>query len=758
MIVYNSRRQRATLKNQPLAHGGEGLVYEIEGQAGLIAKVYTTRRADYERKLTWMMYNPPDQPKQPTGHASIAWPSDLLYDQRGTFIGYVMPRIRSAAPLLNVFNPRRRSQTLPGFDWRYLHRTGRNLAAALSAIHARDYVVGDVNESNILVTPAALVTFIDTDSFQVQATYNSQPVFYPCPVGKPEYTPPELQGRTFQTVRRGPEADRFGLGVLIFQLLMDGSHPFRSRWYGQGDPPSVAEKISRGWFPYSALAADPIQPPTTIPRLSMLHPGVENLVYRCFTDGYQDPGKRPKPEEWEQALRQAESALIVCSKGHWFSNHLPRCPVCDPTVIRSGATVVTPPQTNGSRPATAAAAATAAGTAAKATPTPTPRPAPAPKPKPQPAAAKAATAPPPPASGPRPSTSAAPGAAPRPGTPGPTGTAAPNPSASRTTPPPTGSGSAAWKARPASPPPGGTKRATGSYSGTQRVYGAPPNPNARPYSSPPPSWGSPPRSRPQPSTSTGAGTLAASLFGSLLQPFMRSYTPQQQRGFIRRWLGAIIGAVAAFLWDWAIDIVPIPYRMRDVAHRYRRQSFATVMAVTVAFTIWVSVGGPGALWSWTWSSAAAAAPGVIAAAQSAPGKVQELATQAQSLIHQQHTVTVDARQGWLPTDILVEKGDKVSFSIDGGGWTVAQGGTATLGAGSGTPCAQTHPQGPCPQPLPSAPDGALIARIGGQVFPVLPNSYTIAEETGALSLRVNDADSALGDNSGSLQVTVTVSH
>ena len=51
-----------------------------------------------------------------------------------------------------------------------------------------------------------------------------------------------------------------------------------------------------------------------------------------------------------------------------------------------------------------------------------------------------------------------------------------------------------------------------------------------------------------------------------------------------------------------------------------------------------------------------------------------------------------------------------------------------------------------------------MGRVGSQVFPVLPNSYTIAEETGALSLRINDADTALGDNSGSLQVTVTVSH
>ena len=191
-------------------------------------------------------------------------------------------------------------------------------------------------------------------------------------------------------------------------------------------------------------------------------------------------------------------------------------------------------------------------------------------------------------------------------------------------------------------------------------------------------------------------------------------------------MSAIVASVSAFLWDWAVDIAPVPYRMRDMAHRYRRQSFATVMAVTMVITLWISMGGPGALWTWTWSSAAAAAPGVIAYAQTVPGRVRDLAVEAQSLIRQQHNVSLAPRSGWQPTDILVEKGDKVSFRIDADTSMLAQGQT-------------------------------LSARIGGQTFPVLPDSYIIAEETGSLALRINNAGSAPGDTSG-VQVTVTVSH
>src|SRR5438093_919042 len=84
------------------------------------------------------------------------------------------------------------------------------------ALPAKGYGIGDLNERNLLVTTQALVTLVDTDSFQVKA---AERVFR-CRVGSAEYTPPELQGARFADIDRGPQHDAFGLGVLIFQLLM----------------------------------------------------------------------------------------------------------------------------------------------------------------------------------------------------------------------------------------------------------------------------------------------------------------------------------------------------------------------------------------------------------------------------------------------------------------------------------------------------------------------------------------------------------
>ena len=328
MNVYNARRQPVALGAE-LGRGGEAVVYKLAVQPALLAKIYHGGSRDgYEEKLAWMQANPPDDPTRAQGHSSIAWPNDLLYTPSGELVGYVMVNVQNAVPLLLVFNPRSRAKTLPSFNRRYLHRAARNLAAALGALHASNYIVGDLNESNVMVTPSALITLIDANSFQVQRRVGSKPILHPCPVGKPEYTPPELQGKTFAQVPRQPEHDRFGLAVLIFQLLMEGNHPFRAQWLGSDDPPPVEDRIRAGAWPYAYKPILPLAPPRGGPGLNSLHPALAKLVRQCFVDGHADPRARPLPEEWEEALHTAEEALVACNLGHLYSNHLARCPEC----------------------------------------------------------------------------------------------------------------------------------------------------------------------------------------------------------------------------------------------------------------------------------------------------------------------------------------------------------------------------------------------------------------------------------------------
>lgn len=328
MTLYDGQGKKVTL-GESVGRGGEATVYRILDQPGRLAKIYEPApRPNYASKLAWMAGHPPANPTRDMEHPSLAWPDGLIFDSRKQLKGYGMPHIRQAVALLEVFNPRRRTLVLPSFDRRYLHRTARNLAAAMSALHRSGYVAGDINESNVLVTPAALVTLIDTDSFQVREERSGKPVFHRCPVGKPEYTPPELQGKALGQMDRSPDHDAFGLAVLIFQLLMEGSHPFRAQWLAAGDPPPLEERIARGMFPYVANPAFPIAPPRRALSLDTLHPWLAELFRRCFVDGHRDPRYRPGPDLWMKALTRAEEALVCCAQGHFYAGHLDRCPYC----------------------------------------------------------------------------------------------------------------------------------------------------------------------------------------------------------------------------------------------------------------------------------------------------------------------------------------------------------------------------------------------------------------------------------------------
>ena len=84
-------------------------------------------------------------------------------------------------------------------------------------------MIGDINQSSILVSNGATVALIDSDSFQV--TDGSETFL--CRVGVPEYTPPELQGAQLSKVERTPNHDAFGLAIVVFSAPLHGSSPLR---------------------------------------------------------------------------------------------------------------------------------------------------------------------------------------------------------------------------------------------------------------------------------------------------------------------------------------------------------------------------------------------------------------------------------------------------------------------------------------------------------------------------------------------------
>jgi len=310
-----------------IAAGGEGTVHALPGEPGLCAKIYhpAVRSTERRTKLEAMLARPPADPTAAAGHRSIAWPERLLFEG-GDLAGFIMPLLpEGAAIALRYLQPEDRLRHRPGFTYEYLLTAGRNLAAAVAAVHRTGCCVGDINESNCLITGRALVTLIDCDSFQVPLPSAG---LSHCPVGKPEYTAPELVGTDLRTAVRTPSSDAFGLAVLVFQLLMQGFHPFAGRWSGPGEPPSVAERIRRGLYAYDGRPGYP--PPPAAPPARILSPALREAFRRAFAPGAAELARRPGAGDWVRLLDAARAHLRDCPRNphHRFGTHLRACPWC----------------------------------------------------------------------------------------------------------------------------------------------------------------------------------------------------------------------------------------------------------------------------------------------------------------------------------------------------------------------------------------------------------------------------------------------
>src|SRR5262249_2006758 len=179
-----------------------------------------------------------------SGHMNLAWPSEVVLAD-GRFAGFLMPTVdtRQTVELHRITNPTdRRTATgaaawTQGFDWRYLVRTAANLAHTTHVLHAAGGVVGDFNEANTRPSREprreARVTLLDCGSMQIRDPVSGEWFF--CRVGRPEFTPPELVRADWASTVRHPSSDLFALAIHLYQLLLEGEHPFRGVWRGDGE-------------------------------------------------------------------------------------------------------------------------------------------------------------------------------------------------------------------------------------------------------------------------------------------------------------------------------------------------------------------------------------------------------------------------------------------------------------------------------------------------------------------------------------------
>ena len=337
MVRFITDHGRTIDLGKRLGEGGEGVVYEVTGMP-LVAKLLFAPAdpQDLARRLASLMRLrlSARMPRLLGGEQPrVAWPVETgrglsSRPSADPVPGFLIPDMRQwFRPLSVLLQPGPRSTWFPSATWDTSLAAAASLAGLIADLHEAGFVVGDLKPANLWVNGAGDIGISDIDSFQFADGIGT----FPCLSRTPDYTAPELisDGNALPS----PSADDFVLAVLIYQLLMDGMHPFSGIPADGTRYISIDDNITHGRArvarPDAVLAMPGAPPLWALPK--RLRRG---LFDRCFRDvGSTGVADRPAALDWVDALmaERAPERLRTCRADprHRHTVERPWCPWCD---------------------------------------------------------------------------------------------------------------------------------------------------------------------------------------------------------------------------------------------------------------------------------------------------------------------------------------------------------------------------------------------------------------------------------------------
>jgi serine/threonine protein kinase len=307
-IINSGQRQKIQLQTPRIGGGGEADIFRVIDFAGCVAKVYLSQQSKSHasrEKLQAMLKRPPQNMWTNVLGRNLpifAWPTHLMEDDQGKFVGFLMPEIPlDRAVTLEKYMSRISMRRVLSLEDRSLPRrihVCRNLAATIAEMHRQNHYFVDLKPQNILMfKDTGVVTLVDNDSFSISGEGNNPR--FPAAVMSSEYFAPEL-------LRNGMGAasivndfqDRFALAAMIFQIFNNGVHPFSGTPTVQTDEGTIDSRIKLGLYPYG-LSPNPAIKPT----ISSIHDCWETTTRTLFDRAFTaQPSQRPSAEEWRNHL------------------------------------------------------------------------------------------------------------------------------------------------------------------------------------------------------------------------------------------------------------------------------------------------------------------------------------------------------------------------------------------------------------------------------------------------------------------------
>jgi eukaryotic-like serine/threonine-protein kinase len=286
--------------------GRAGNIYSLPEPRAQLAKIYAdgVDLARYERKIEAMLDAPPDLPDIVEGderHVQIVWPEAALRDEKGRFLGFLMPAVDLAATHELEWILQERQARATGLVLGLAAKIGlaANIAAAIAELHMHGHRVVDFNPGKLRFNARSRnIAILDCDSFSIRGKNEHFAADYAAGQLTADYLAPEFHDQPIEP--KGEELqDRFALAVLIFQLLNFGIHPFTGIPQDEHCSTDIPGRIAQGCYAYGVVANPLLNPSPVSGHLAM--PGeLRSLFDRAFVG---DGSHRPCASDWADLLR-----------------------------------------------------------------------------------------------------------------------------------------------------------------------------------------------------------------------------------------------------------------------------------------------------------------------------------------------------------------------------------------------------------------------------------------------------------------------
>ena len=331
-MIFKGSNGRTYQTQERIAGGGEGDIYSLVGDIYHAIKIYKDPKPIHEEKIGVMVRS------SLVDSDLVTWPQVMIYSEDGRFKGYLMNRIHGGVPISDVyqFGTKTKTKDMP---WSHHIIIGINLCCALDEVHEAGHVIGDFNPNNMFINlKSGHVKLVDTDSYHIQEGNKT----YRCTVSIANYLAPEItkkmkKGDTLSTVDLPTftkETDNFALAIHLFQLLMNGAHPYQGALKQDApsdiDLPKIRNNILSGTVPQINPNSEYMIAPSYSPPFQWLPTSIKILFQKAFIAGTENPKLRPDAKEWHKALSYYYHQLKPCMVDnlHTYYRGAPACPLC----------------------------------------------------------------------------------------------------------------------------------------------------------------------------------------------------------------------------------------------------------------------------------------------------------------------------------------------------------------------------------------------------------------------------------------------